>query len=44
MVLIIQDVIDYVTISSLGNALILVIKLTQVESHAGCSNGHGGLG
>ena len=38
------NTIEYVTISTTGNAVNFGDQINTVESHAGCSNGHGGLG
>ena len=38
------NAIEYVTISTTGNAVNFGDQINTVESHAGCSNGHGGLG
>ena len=38
------NVIEYVTISTTGNAVNFGDQINKVESHAGLSNGHGGLG
>ncbi len=38
------NAIEYVTISTTGNAVNFGDQINEVESHAGLSNGHGGLG
>ena len=37
------NAIEYVTISTTGNAVDFGDQTNSIESHAGCSNGHGGL-